>query len=47
MVRDGQFEQALDLGDREILQSGLGVSAEECSRLRKGFHFLVERRRKR
>jgi hypothetical protein len=47
MVRDGQFEQALDLGDREILQSGLGVSAEECSRLRAGFHFLVERRRRR
>jgi hypothetical protein len=47
MVRDGQFERALDLGDREILQGGLGISAEECSRLRAGFHFLVERRRNR
>jgi adenine-specific DNA-methyltransferase len=47
LVRDRMFEQALDLGDREILQGGLGVSAEECSRLRTGFHLLVERRRKR
>lgn len=47
LVRDGQFERALDFGDREILQSGLGVSAEECSWLRTGFHLLLERRRTR
>ncbi len=47
LVRDRQFERALDLGDREILQCGLGVSAEECARLRTGFHLLVERRRTR
>ena len=47
LVRDGQSERALDLGDHEILRNGLGLSVDDCSRLRAGFHLLVERRRTR
>lgn len=47
LVRTGQMERALDLGDQEILQRGLGLSVDECSQLRGGFHLLVERRRRR
>lgn len=47
LVRDGQPERALDLGDHEILRNGLGLSVDDCSRLRAGFHLLVERRRTR
>jgi hypothetical protein len=47
LVRREAVEEALDLGDREILQNGLQLSQDDCALLRQGFHFLMERRRRR
>jgi hypothetical protein len=45
LIRRGAVEEALDLGDREILQRDLGLSPGDCAKLRSAFHFLMERRR--
>lgn len=45
LIRLERYEEALDLGDRELLQMGVGVSTEDCLRLREGFHSLMRRRR--
>jgi adenine-specific DNA methylase len=47
LILRGAVEEALDLGDREILQRDVGVSPGECAQLRAAFHFLKERRRRR
>jgi len=47
LVRRKAYAAALDLGDQEILRNGLGLSSEDCSMLRKGFTFLMDRRRDR
>lgn len=47
LVRKGSVEEALDVGDLEILQNGLQLSPEDCALLRQGFRFLMERRRRR
>lgn len=45
LLRRGAYDEALDLGDHEILQHGLGLSPDECALLRQGFNFLMNRRR--
>lgn len=44
LIRNGRAEAALDLGDREILQAGLGLSSMDCLLLRQGYHALSNRR---
>ena len=44
MMRDGHEAAANDLADREVLENGLGLTAEECSLLRCGAAILRERR---
>lgn len=47
LIRRKAVEEALDLGDREILQHGLGLPPGDCAQLRRAFYFLMERRRRR
>lgn len=47
LIRGGAHAEALDIGDRRILQEGLGLSRRDCAQLRQGFHLLSQRRRRR
>ena len=47
LLRRNDLEAALNVGDTLILQKGLGLSADECNRLRRGYHHLRDRRMKR
>ena len=47
LLRRDAVEEALDLGDREILQRELGLSPGDCAQLRQAYHFLAKRRRRR
>jgi hypothetical protein len=47
LIRHEAYDAALDLGDREILQRGLGLSSNDCAILRQGFNLLMNRRRER
>ena len=43
-LRRKDYEAALDVGDKLILQGGLGYSPEQCSVLRSGYYYLRDRR---
>lgn len=43
-LRRRDLEAALDVGDKFILQEGLGCSPEQCSVLHSGYHYLRDRR---
>lgn len=47
LVRSGDWTEALDLGDRTILQDGLGLSKDDCRLLREATEQLSRRRRQR
>lgn len=47
LVRLEAYEEALDLGDEQILRRGLGLSKGDCALLRQGLTFFVNRRRSR
>ncbi len=46
-LRDGDLEDALDIGDALVLRKGLGLEEDGCTLLREGYHYLRDRRMKR